>query len=82
MLEALNPDGSSRGRYGPYTLAQIREVLKPMMDSKDHVQLEFAIDCTQKSPGSPFDLTDIREKGHVQYIAWSARLTWFIANGG
>lgn len=77
VVEPLNADGTIRGRFGPYQRQQMRELFSQMCDRLDRKQIEHALTITTENPGSPFDLTDIREAHGQEYIAWSARLTYY-----
>ena len=76
VIDVLRPDGMSSGKYGPYTVAEVRELLRKLCDRLDYKTIEHAIEITQQEPGTSFDLTDFREVNGVEYLAWSARLTW------
>jgi len=82
VFESLNQaDGSVRGRFGPYSYAFMRDFLQGLTTHLDKRTVHHALTVTQDNPGTPFDLTDVRERHGVAYIHWSARLTWFRSEG-
>lgn len=85
VIEPTELDGTSRGRFGPYTIAEAREFLRGMPHIT-HQDAEHAIAVTQHSPGVAFVLSGTREVKlpgpngirTEEVIAWTCELTWHL----
>lgn len=75
VYEPTNEDGSTRGRYGPYSLFFMRDFFSQL--TKDVQKVEHCLALAHANPGVAVDMIETDTVQGIEFIKWCGRLYWF-----